>query len=163
ASIGDADAVRLEKIARRLSRNGPPEWEDLVQMALTRALDGTRRCPREVDLVRFLAEAMRSIASDSAKARKRKPELRLVPKTGGGDNDDGFTEFDFADPSPNAEETLAEEQELDLIRGHVIALFGEDLIAQTIIEGEMDGMEAHELQELTNLDPTAYASKRRFI
>lgn len=163
ASMSDADGLRLEKVARWLSRNRRLEPDDLLQTALTRALEGTRRCPRTIGLVRFFVETMRSIASDDVKARKRKPELHLVPKVGGDDIDDGIIEFDFPDPSPNAEELLADEQDYDLIAKRILALFEDDVVAQAIIEGEMEGMEAYELRELTNLDAKAFASKRRLM
>src|SRR5580692_5196253 len=63
---------RLDRIAAYYARACPLEADDLRQAALVRALAGTRQCPIGVDVVRFLGEAMRSIASDSVKAAKRK-------------------------------------------------------------------------------------------
>ena len=45
----------------------------------------------------------------------------------------------------------------------LLSLFEDDEIAQVILEGMMEGIEGEELQELTDLDNTAYQSKRRLI
>lgn len=156
----DAAWVRLDKIARSYSRNRRLEPDDLLQTALTRALEGKRRCPRTVDVMRFLAEAMRSIANDDLKAQKRKPELRLVPRHGGEDEP---VEYDYPDRAPNAEDALGDEQESARILEEVLLLFEDDVVAQTIVEGDAEGMEAQELRDLTGLDGKAYASKRRLI
>ena len=155
---------RLRKIACVYARTSPLEADDLLQEALSRAIAGTRQCPARVDVVRFLAEAMRSIASDSVKGAQRQQEaqaghsvLRLVPSVGDEDADP------LADYSPTPEEALAAEQEAARIKGAVLRLFDDDLIAQTIIEGDMEDMEAEEIRALTCLDKVAFASKRRFI
>lgn len=79
--------------------------------AFVRTREGSRHCPRGVDIVRFLAEAMRSIASDALKLQKRKPELQLVPKVGGGD----AFEFDIPADAPNVEDIIASGQEVERI------------------------------------------------
>jgi RNA polymerase sigma-70 factor (ECF subfamily) len=158
-ALSEADLVRLTKVAKAYARNRRLDPDDLLQEAFTRALEGSRCCPRGVGIVRFLAEAMRSIASDELKARARKPELHLVPKTGGG----GAMEFDIAAEEPTAEDNMIASREADRIMACVLALFDDDLIAKTIVEGDMEGMDAEELRVLTGLDKTAYASKRRLI
>ena len=45
----------------------------------------------------------------------------------------------------------------------LLSLFEDDEIAQLILEGMMEGIEGEELRELTDLDNTAYQSKRRLI
>ncbi len=44
-----------------------------------------------------------------------------------------------------------------------MSLFDGDEMAQIIIKGDMEGVDAKELYDLTGLDKTAYASKRRLI
>jgi len=158
-ALSEADWVRLTRVANAYARNRGLDPDDLLQEAFTRALEGSRHCPRAVGIVRFLAEVMRSIASDELKARMRKPELHLVPKTGGG----VALEFDIAAEEPTAEDNIVSGQEVDRIAARVLAFFEDDLIAKTIVEGDMEGMEAEELRVLTGLDKTAYASKRRLI
>jgi len=156
----DADWVRLKKVALRYGQFVGLEADDVLQIALTRALEGRRKCPYQIDMVRFLAEVMRSVASDHVKAEKRKPELRLVSKLSANDD---LVEYDFLDPAPDAEAILANEQEAERILKQVLALFEDDLITQTIIEGHAEDMEARELRKLTGLDKKTYASKRRLI
>lgn len=159
--FSDADWIRLGKIARTFGWTQRRDPDDLLQIALERALDGSRRCPRSVDVIRFLAEAMRSIASDEAKSLKRKPELRLVPRH--GVDEDGPLEYDHPDPTQNAEAALEGEQEAQRILSAVLAVFDDDVAAQTIVEGDAEGMDAHELRELTGLSEREYPSKRRLI
>lgn len=163
--LSDAGLLRLRKIARTFARNCPLEADDLLQEAFTRAVAGTRLCPRHVDVIRFLAEAMHSIASDSTKARRRQeqaqaknPVLRLVPIAAGARDDDPRLQ-----DAPSPEDVAASEEEAAGIKAAVLDLFADDLIAQTIVEADMEGMKAEEIRDLSGLDKVSYASKRRLI
>ena len=71
---------------------------------------------------------------------------------------------DPADPTPNVEErSAAEEDSIVERKQQVIALFDGDPVAQVIVEGIMEGQRGEDLRALTDLDPTAYQSKRRLI
>lgn len=150
--------VRLRKIAAIYGRTRRLDDEDLLQEAFARALDGSRKCPVNVDIVKFLAEVMRSLASDSAKARARHPELRALPLAG----ETGLL-FDPPDSRPNAEQELDGAQEIARVKAAVLELFDDDLVAQTVAEGMMEGMEGSELRATTDLSTTGFASKRRLI
>jgi DNA-directed RNA polymerase specialized sigma subunit, sigma24 homolog len=158
SELSEADTNRLRKVAHAYSRDRPIEAEDLLQDAFVRALDGDRKCPRSVDVVRFLAEAMRSIASDALKAQTRRPVLCPVPESG-----EDELPFDPPDPRPNAEQELSAAEEARRIKRAALALFDDDLEAQTIAEGMMDGMEGEELRSCTGLDEKAFATKRRLV
>ena len=54
-------------------------------------------------------------------------------------------------------------QQTQFIKQVILDLFEDDLVAQTIVEGDMDGIEGEELRSLTGLDLKAFASKRRLI
>jgi DNA-directed RNA polymerase specialized sigma24 family protein len=157
-ALGTPDKLRLRKIAIVYSRAGPLDPDDLLQEAFTRALDGTRRCPREVDVVRFLAEVMRSIASDARKALRRHPELRAEPLMV-----DGGLAFDPADERLNAEEQSLAEERAESVRKVILELFQDDPVAQVLVEGIMEEMGGEELRLLTDLGKTGFASKRRLI
>ena len=150
--------IRLRKIAGALARTYPVEAEDLLHEACCRALDGRRHCPSNVDFFRFLSEAMKSIASDTLKAMKRHPELHLVSGADGEENT-----YDPPDEQPNAEETLVRAQEASRIKQAILNLFEDDPVAQIMVEGIMEDMDGEELRALTELDKTAFASKRRLI
>lgn len=153
-----ADWARLRKIANYYARPqiGP---KDLLQEAFARALDG-RTCPAHVDVVKFLAEAMRSIADgEGEKVEHRLPLVSIVAKTG-----EALPEaLNHPDRSPTAEGRLIGEEEAGLLRRNILAIFDDDPVAQIIVEGMMEEMNAEELRELSGLDKTAYDSKRKLI
>lgn len=49
------DLLRLKSVARLYGRGLPPEvsWADLLQEALARVLDGSRKCPEGLPMVPF--------------------------------------------------------------------------------------------------------------
>lgn len=157
-ALSDVGWARLRKIARSLAHLYQIEAEDLLHEACCRALDGRRRCPNNVDLFKFLGEAMRSIASDTLKAVNRRPELRLV-----SDSDDDENAYDPPDEQLNTEEKIIREQEVTRKKQAILNLFEDDPVAHIMVDGIMEGMEGGELRAFTELDKTAFASKRRLI
>jgi DNA-directed RNA polymerase specialized sigma24 family protein len=157
---------RLRSVAALYSIGRPMEAEDLLQEAFRLALDGERKCPVAIDVVRFLAEAMRSIANGELKKARR--GLVLVPRPHPGRPETPVPEP--PDSSPNAEqqrEAAEDEAEEDARherqRQQIIGLFADDTAAQVIVEGLIEGMRGEDLRALTDLDQTAYQSKRRLI
>jgi len=156
--MSPADWARLRLVAARYSFGRRLEAKDLLQEALFRSLDG-RNCPRHVDVVRFLAEAMRSIADgESAKVVNR---LAVVPA--GTSPAIETRVLNHPDPDLNAEEGLIAEDAAAAVRSDILALFADDPVAEIIVEGIMEGMEGEELHDLSGLDATAYESKRKLI
>lgn len=157
-TLTSADWARLRKVANYYARPqiGP---KDLLQEAFVRALDG-RTCPAHVDVVKFLAEAMRSIAdSESEKVEHRLPLVSIAAKTG-----EALPQaVDHPDSALSAEDWLIDEEEAGLLRRNILAIFDDDPVAQIIVEGMMEEMNAEELRELSDLDKTAYDSKRKLI
>lgn len=101
---------------------------------------------------------MRSIATDTAEATRRQPEFQALPLHA----DDG-SPLDVPDREPNAEERLIALREAKRISTAVLELFAGDPIAEIMVVGIMEGMDGEELRALTELDKTAFASKRRLI
>src|SRR5262249_43655583 len=99
--------LRLHRVARALCRDTGIEADDLLQEAFQRALDGSRQCPRRVDVVRFLAASMRSISSDWSKARRRRSDLGCVASTRAARE----ATLRVQDLRPDPHELLASEQE----------------------------------------------------
>ena len=147
---------RLNRAAAYWARHHGFEADDLLQECLGRALDGSRACPLHVPILTFLIGIMRSIGSDWHKARSRRREVHLV-------TDDGELVVDPADGRPNAEQAAEALQQEQSIRQAILALFEDDLDAQTIVEGDMDGIEGEDLRNLTGMDLKAFATKRRLI
>jgi RNA polymerase sigma-70 factor (ECF subfamily) len=154
-----ADWARLKLVARKYAAGRPIEPDDLLQEAMARAID-SRACPVHVDVVKFLAEAMRSIAHGEGEKAEHKLVLVPVPKTGG---DYPPEALGAPDPAPSAEANLISEENAAGIRKALLALFDDDPQARDIVEGTMEDMTAEELRELTDLSQTAYDSKRRLI
>lgn len=157
-ALSTADWNRLRQVAIIYCRGRPMEPEDLLQNALERAIDGSRHCPRNVDIVRFLAQAMRSIASNSMKALSRRPDFRAEPLIG----DEGLL-FDPPDGRPTAEQQAVRDEELAWMRQAVLDLFQDDLVAQVLVEGMMEGMDGEALRATTSLSKVGFASKRRLV
>lgn len=158
-TLPEVDWLRLHRIARAFCRSGAFDPQDLLQETFQRALDGTRQCPRHVGIVRFLAGAMRSIASDWSKARRRRHEIGLAAPSG------ALREVVVLarDVDPDAYESLASRQETERLQKAILGLFADDPVARSMVEGIMDGIAGAELQSLTGLDETEFASKRRLI
>ena len=158
-SLPDPAWIRLRKIAATLCRARPSDADDLLQEAFVRALDGSRQCPHDVDIVRFLAGVMTSIASDFAKALSRHPELRAIPLH----DEDGLLVVDPPDKRPSPEQVAISAEVCTRMVYRLLGLFEDDPVAQVTVEGMLDGWEGDELRTLTDLDEVAFASKRRFI
>jgi RNA polymerase sigma-70 factor (ECF subfamily) len=152
-----ADWIRLGKVAQRYSA-GRMEADDLLQEAFTRALD-TRSCPSHVTVVKFIAEAMRSIANAEGQKVENKVALVSVAKTGEKEPE----AYNIVDPQPDAEAQLVSAEQAEFRREAIFVLFEDDPVARDIVEGTLEGMVGRELRELTGLDETAYNSKRRLI
>jgi RNA polymerase sigma-70 factor (ECF subfamily) len=145
-------------VAQQHAFGRPVQADDLLQMAFASSLDG-RSCPANVDVVRFLAEAMRSIADGEVDKARRRVILVPVPRTGVEQDE----EVEFPDDCPSVEERMVSDENVAQMRAAVLALFDDDAVVRDMVEGIMADMTAEELRELTGLDQTAYDSKRRLI
>lgn len=156
-SLTDAQWGRLKIIARRYAYS--ISEEDLLQEAFTAVLSGDRHCPINIDIVLFLAGAMRSIASGEHQKTKTRPQLMQIASW--GDQKDGSV--DPIEPSIPADDWIAREEHAVKCRKEIIDLFADDEQAKDIIVGRMEGMNAAEIQELTELDSVGYSTKLRLI
>jgi hypothetical protein len=75
---------------------------------------------------------------------------------------EGLT-FDPPDSAPDPEYQSASNEEVTQMTQHIVPLFDDDLVAQVMVEGIMEGMEGEELRELTGLSKVGFASKRRLV
>jgi DNA-directed RNA polymerase specialized sigma24 family protein len=156
-----AQLAKLRKVAQYYSYAMPAD--DLLQEAFARALGGDdRHCPADVDVVRFLAEAMRSIANGEYKKARSRPTLIAIANHGNPPAG-GPAPLDPPDLAVGIDDWLSREQHAAALRKEAFALFEDDPLARDILEGRMAEMTADELRELTGLDETAYASKLKLI
>src|ERR1700740_2176786 len=79
AALTASDLVRLKRLAQLRARLPPDlEWEELLNGAVLRALEGSRRWPEGVPLLAFLAGIMRSLVDSRAAERRRLAERTLA-------------------------------------------------------------------------------------
>ncbi|WP_428412751.1 hypothetical protein [Pararhizobium sp.] len=159
-SLTAVDLARLKMVARKYAFGRPIEPDDLLQESYIRALD-SRACPSHVDVVKFLAEAMRSIAHGEAEKVEHKVTLVPIAKTGGPEDAESIK--DEADDAETQMIAAQRAQRCIATHAAVIALFDDDPTAQLVLEGMMEEMTAEEMRELTGLDKTGYDSKRKLI
>lgn len=153
------ELLRLRKVSWYYATRHMIEAEDLLQEAIARALDGSRKCPVDISVVKFLAEAMRSIAhGESEKIENRRATVSLVSS----DDPEGEA-LDPPDPSPSIEENMINEESAAILHDTILSLFEEGTQARDMVEGMMDDWSAEELREVMDLDKTAYASMRKLI
>ena len=144
ARLTATDLKRLELIARMRS-NGLPaiEWQDLLQEGLARTLSGRRRWPKNIPLLAFLAQVMRSLASE---IRDRPAEIELAEDALVAGADDGMAAIEAE----------------DLLRA-IERRFAEDEDVRTLLDGLLRGETAKEIQARLHLSPHAYdAARKRF-
>lgn len=168
--------VRLGKIAEVFRRPPLLGKDDLFQEVYLRVISGSRRWPVGVDLVKFMAETMRSIADEATKSAERARGLALVTgQTSGPEDAVGIIDRKGAlavllrlpvtpeEGRITAEETAAEAERLRQWHEQLLALFEDDFAAQCMVEGMFEGLKGKKLQEFVGLCGTAFASKQRLV
>lgn len=147
--VTEIELVRLKAIARLYAWGLPPDmgWADLLQEALLRVLQGSRRRPDNVSMIAFVTGIMRSLKAEQHRRRQREAP------SGSGDNVAAAT----LDPAPDAERSLAARQELAAI----YRLFADDAVATRILNGLGSGLSPEEICAANGLSRTDYESARR--
>lgn len=138
-ALTGGEKTALMKIASAYATRTAYCHEDLLQEAICRVLSGARTWPRDVTALPFLVGVMRSIAWEWRSEPRNEPP-------------------DIADPRSGEAGVIAS---LDVIK--VIALFDDDVVAQKIVIGMMEGARGQELQDLSGLSKIEYESKRTKI
>jgi RNA polymerase sigma-70 factor (ECF subfamily) len=136
-----ADWSRLHKVAKAFSFKTGWGFEDLLQEAIMRTLQGTRNCPSDVDVMKHLIDTMSSIAD--GEREKAHNQLPHVPTAQPGIED----AEDPASPEWSAEDNLAYD----------------DPVARELVEGILARFDTEQLKELTGLQGTAYNTKRTLV
>ena len=70
-ALYEEEHAKLIDIARFRAAGFSGAYEDLLHEALTKALDGQRKCPADTDFTAFLSNVMRSLANNWRKGRER--------------------------------------------------------------------------------------------
>jgi RNA polymerase sigma-70 factor (ECF subfamily) len=144
------EKTKLEKLAKsRSKRAGLGDWPELLQEAIFRALSGSRRWPNDVPLIAFLAEVMRSIASESVRR-----SVRTKPLT---DEASGGSSLIANVPAPDRSAIAR----ILLVR--IEGQFAADPAVRSYLHGLYVGETAQETMLRTGLGASDYdAARKRF-
>ena len=140
--LGPADRIRLQKLARSRLHGLNAQWEDLLQEALTRILEGTRRWPRDVSLINFVAGVMRSLASENWHQQSR-----------------SHSQESGSESHPGPEKEAEARAEIKAIEDH----FGDDDTALAVVMARFEGYSPEEIQTMFTLTSTEYDSTLKRI
>ena len=145
-ALSDTDLVRLKSLARLWSRGLPGGlgWADVLNEAIVRSLDGSRRWPTDVPLLAFLSGVMRSICHEHWRRARRDHALLVVAP-------------DAVAAPDNPERVLAAAQALGAING----LFADDPAALKILAGLAEGMTATDIRLHYDMSERDYDSTRK--
>jgi DNA-directed RNA polymerase specialized sigma24 family protein len=151
--LGGSDFRRLGQIAKiRAAPIVGLGWEDLLNEALVRVLGGRRPWPLNVPIIAFIAQVMRSIASDYGRSAKA---TNLIS----GDADGKAAWERVPDEAPQADSALVARQSLDAIYG----LFSDDADVLALLSGIECQETAAETTLRTGIGAKAYdAARKRF-
>lgn len=152
------DLGRIEAVAKSHALGTGHGWEDLLQEAICRTLEGGRSCPRSVSPVVFLYNAMRSIASAWRETLAGQGHHVSVDA-----GEDGEPTVQVPAPTRNAEQALVARADYAEGVEALQRLFEDDGLALMVVMGGLDGIEGAELAALAGLDEKELATVRRKI
>jgi DNA-directed RNA polymerase specialized sigma24 family protein len=176
AALSGPDKNRLSAVARAMQGSTGMTWEDLYQEAYVSGLSLDRKWRDGIDVVKFLAEAMSSIADRRRKSVGLAKRVSAMSVGEGGPSDtQGFTTakgvlFEVRAATPSAEDILIanEDQKAELARlrarrDQLLDLFEDDEDAQGMVLGMLDGQKGAKLMETTGLGSKEFASKYKKV
>ena len=157
--LSDADLQRLRKLGRlRALGLKSVDGRDLLHEAIVRMLEGKRPWPRDVPLIAFLLETMRSIASDHW---RRQEAAVVVPESEAHANlERGVSAVAIAvdkSTDPEASATAAD------ALARIEEMFKGDDDALAVIDGMVSGNSPGEIQKENTMNETRYATTKRRI
>lgn len=150
--LADADLLRLQRFAQLRCRVVPwLEWQDLLQEAIARVLDGRRKWPATIDFMAFMRQTIRSIANEHLRRERRKPEHSEF-------DDERMIDGAFRDVGePERSAAVA-----DLLE-EIHSLFADDPEALAILSGLASDESPQAVQKRSGMSATAYASAQKRI
>lgn len=155
-SLSDVEWMKLGKSAEYLCWGLAIEWQDLLNTAICKILEGKRKCPRGLPTVVFLYGVMQSLVSAYLKKRKRDPLAKSVDIIV---EDNLLEDIDLKPNVDTPEEILIANQTIKQIEQ---ALSGDETM-EMVFMAQMDGYSPNEIQDLVGLSEVKYASTLRAI
>lgn len=152
-ALTDADWLRLAKVDARYRGGTDFPEGDLVQEALCRAITGKRRCPRGVSVVKFLADAIWSIAGHRRERMQDEVSFDASPPTATGEQTEGLAPADVVFSPGEDPVSLMEKAEGDGAIGDLIGLFPGDGEVELVVTALSLGLRGADLYDETGLVP----------
>ena len=157
-ALSDADLIRLKRVAQLRSAGlSAVTWEDLLNEAVTRSLAGARVWPLDVPFIAFMAQTIRSIASEERRRIEHEQTSAEADLQSGEDDNQPITDMAINDITP--ERQVVARRTLKAIED----LFQYDREAEAILRGFAEGATPEQIQVSAALTPTQYASAQRRI
>jgi hypothetical protein len=158
--LSDNDHRRLTMVARHFAPRTDMSEDDLRQEAFLRVLS-SRTCKVGVGIVEFLAGTIKSIASETPRARKRAREnagleLVYVPEYGAGEVQEPE---DQNTPSPEDQALARTMYTKEIERAG--QLVSGDYELELLVEALADGQRGKDLEEVLGTDTKGLAAARK--
>jgi DNA-directed RNA polymerase specialized sigma24 family protein len=158
--MSDDDHRRLTMVARYFAPRTDMSEDDLRQEAFLRVLS-SRTCRVGVGIVEFLAGTIKSIASETPKARKRAREnagleLVYVPEYGSGDVPEP-ADLKMSSPEDQALARTMYAKEIE----RAGRLVSGDYELELLVEALADGHRGKDLEEVLGTDTKGLAAARK--
>ena len=145
---------RLRLQGDALASGLPMTGEDLLQEAVSRTLEGSRRYRQDVDVSTYLSNAMRSIASaEREKARRQEPL--------GDPSDEASNIHRIASPERSPEETAIQKIDRTAALARLRELLSGDQDALALLEGRSEDLTNAEIMELESMDRRRFHAARK--
>lgn len=152
-SMPTADLARLTAYAARLARTA--DWtqpRDILHSAFLAALSGDRKCPVNVDPLRFLMGAMRGNL-DNERGKDKWTEVGIDLE------DEKHTHLDVGLDSPDR--MLERLDSILELKNAITKEFGGDERPFMVFEGRIEGMSRPEIRDMLEMDQTTFESLER--
>lgn len=158
-NLSVADLARIKQIAKLRSIGlVSMDWEDVVNESISRMLAGSRRWPRSVPFIAFMAQTIRSVASEEW----RHPDHNMLISESQLFSAEDGPPVELADISINPihpEREIAARSALEEIE----LIFKEDKVAITLLRAMAQGFSPEETQAAAGITETEYLSAQKRI
>jgi DNA-directed RNA polymerase specialized sigma24 family protein len=151
-SLTKPDLARLDLAAQGFSSLCGLDAEDLLQEALTRALEGRRTCKHGTPFVPFICGVMKSLASEEIEARKDGRRPVAVLRNG----EPTLPDAPALTPTPE-QSAISAIDDRPVLTAIAAGAEGDEQL-QILIEGIYDQMRGAKLQELLGVDAKGLAT-----
>lgn len=145
SSLTEAKLIKLGRAAEYLCMGLAIEGQDLLQLAFCKALEGKRKCPRELPIEVFIYHAIESLVYAYLKKRKRDPLHHTVKPSADEDSsdiDDLLPSIDTPEEILKAKQTLLEIEQ---------TLKDDEAM---VVMAQLDEYSPQQIQETVGLTPT---------